>query len=155
MKEINGELVNVNGAMAVVVARFNSFITDRLLEGALDALKRHGADMDNVTVVRVPGAFEIPLAVRTLAVSGRYAGVIALGCVIRGATPHFEYVAGECANGLARVSLDTGVPVGFGVLTTDNVEQAIERSGSKAGNKGADAAVTVLEMVSLLGAIDD
>ena len=136
--------------IAIVVSRFNAFITERLLDGALDAIRRHGGDLDQATVVWVPGAFELPLAVRTLARSGRFDGVIALGAVIRGSTPHFDYVAGEAAKGISHAMLDSAIPVGFGVLTTDTIEQAIERAGTKAGNKGADAAMTVIEMVNVL-----
>ena len=142
----------LNGAglrVAVAVARFNDFITDRLLVGALDGLKRHGVDESSITVARVPGAFELPLVCQRLAASGEYDAVIALGAVIRGATGHYDFVAGQCASGLQSAQLATGVPVIFGVLTTDTIEQAIERAGTKAGNKGWDAAVTAIEMVSL------
>jgi 6,7-dimethyl-8-ribityllumazine synthase len=132
-----------------VVSRFNSFITDRLLEGALDALRRHGVDEKAITVVKVPGSFEIPLGVRRAA-GAKVDAVVALGALIRGGTPHFDYLSAEVTKGVAQVMLDTGVPVAFGVLTTDTVEQAIERAGTKAGNKGAEAAQTALEMVSLL-----
>lgn len=134
---------------ALVLSRFNSFITERLLEGAKDALLRHGGNEDDFSVVRVPGAFELPVIVKKLAESGKYDAVIALGAIIRGSTPHFDYVAAEAAKGLAQVSLASGVPVAFGVLTCDTIEQAIERAGSKAGNKGFDAAVTAIEMVNL------
>ena len=147
---ISGELVGQQQKLAIVLGRFNSFIGDALLGGALDVLARHGVDTAQVTVVNVPGAFEIPLAVKKLAESGSYDGVIALGAVIRGSTPHFDFVAGECAKGLNSVQLSTGVPVGFGVLTVDTIEQAIERAGTKAGNKGAEAAMTVVEMVNVL-----
>ncbi|HOJ68652.1 MAG TPA: 6,7-dimethyl-8-ribityllumazine synthase [Candidatus Hydrogenedentes bacterium] len=139
----------------VVVSRFNEFITAKLLAGALDALSRHGVPDDAVTVAWVPGAFEIPLVAKKMAQSGRYDAVIALGCVIRGATPHFEYVAAEAAKGVGMVMLETGVPVMFGILTTDSIEQAVERAGTKAGNKGADAAMGALEMVSLLDALEE
>ncbi len=135
----------------IVVARFNDFITERLLAGALDALRRHGVRDEDVDVAWVPGAFEIPLVARRLARSGRYAAVVTLGAVIRGATAHFDYVAGNVASGVARVALDADVPVIFGVLTTDTIEQAIERAGTKAGNKGFEAALVALEMASLLG----
>ncbi len=131
-------------------ADFNSFISERLLEGAIDALVRHGADADAIEVLRVPGAFEIPLATKKMATSQRYDAIICLGAVIRGSTPHFDYVAAEVSKGVASVSLDAEVPVAFGVLTTDNLEQAIERAGSKAGNKGAEAAIGAVEMVNLL-----
>jgi len=137
-----------------VVARFNSFIGERLLEGALDALIRHGADDAQITVARVPGAFEIPLVAQKMAKSGNYDALICLGAVIRGSTPHFDYVASEVSKGIAHVSLETGVPVAFGVLTTDSIEQAIERAGTKAGNKGFDAAMTVIETVNLFREMD-
>ncbi len=135
---------------AIVVSRFSEFITSRLAAGALDTLERHGAKSDSITQVWVPGAWELPLAVRTLAKSGGYSAIIALGCVIRGATPHFDYVAGEAAKGVAQAALDSGVPVTFGVLTTDTLEQAVERAGAKAGNKGADAALAAIEMANLM-----
>ena len=136
---------------AIVVARFNSVVSDRLLEGALDALRRTGADLDAVDIIKVPGSWEIPLTIRAL-VSGRnYDAIIALGAVIRGGTPHFDYVAGQAASGIAQAATDTGVPVAFGVLTTDSMEQAIDRAGGKSGNKGFDAAMTAIEMASLLG----
>jgi 6,7-dimethyl-8-ribityllumazine synthase len=138
----------------LVVARFNSFIVESLLEGALDALKRHGADDKQITLVRVPGAFEMPLVIDKLAKSEKYDGIIALGAVIRGGTPHFDYVAGECVKGIAQVTLQHGIPVSFGVLTVDSIEQAIERAGTKAGNKGAEAAQSTIEMVNLLSQID-
>ena len=149
-KQIDGELNGGNQKLAIVLGRFNDFIGNSLLGGAIDVLKRHSVQESSITVIRVPGAFEIPLAVKKAAQSGNYDGVIALGAVIRGATPHFDYVAGECAKGLNSVSLDTGIPVGFGVLTVDSIEQAIERAGTKAGNKGGEAAMTVLEMVNVL-----
>jgi 6,7-dimethyl-8-ribityllumazine synthase len=146
-----GNLTEAGGKrFGIVVSRFNEFITSKLLGGALDTLRRHGADMDLVDIAWTPGAFEIPLVARRLAESGNYHAVIALGCVIRGATPHFDYVAGEAAKGVGQVALQTGVPVIFGVLTTDTIEQAIERAGTKAGNKGADAAAAAIEMASLL-----
>ncbi len=147
---LSGELTGQNQKLGIVLGRFNSFIGDALLGGAIDVLERHGVDTSNITVVNVPGAFEIPLAVKKMAESGNYDGVIALGAVIRGSTPHFDFVAGECAKGLNAAQLDTGVPVGFGVLTVDTIEQAIERAGTKAGNKGAEAAMTVVEMVNVL-----
>ncbi len=150
MKTIEGNLTGKGRKVAIVAARFNSLIVERLVEGAVDALVRHGTSTDDITLVRVPGAFEVPLVVRKLAAGGKFDGVIALGAVIRGATPHFDYVAGECASGLSRAMNDTGVPVGFGVLTVDTIEQAIERAGTKAGNKGIDAAMTVIEMMDLL-----
>jgi 6,7-dimethyl-8-ribityllumazine synthase len=134
----------------IVAARFNDFIVDRLLSAAVETLIKHGVAADAIDAVRVPGAFEIPLALKQMAAQGRYDGLVALGCVIRGATPHFEYVAGAAANGVADVSLAHAIPIGFGVLTVESVEQAMERAGSKAGNKGADAALTAIEMVTLL-----
>ncbi len=140
----------VQGRYAIVVGRFNSFVVESLLTGALDTLQRHGVPAQSITVARCPGAWEMPVLARKLVATGRYDAVIALGAVIRGGTPHFDYVAGECTKGLAMVQMETGVPVIFGVLTTDSIEQAIERSGTKAGNKGEDAARAALEMVSLL-----
>jgi 6,7-dimethyl-8-ribityllumazine synthase len=137
----------------IVVSRFNEFVTSRLLGGATDALIRHNATESNLTAVWVPGSWELPLAAKALVQSGQYDAVICLGCVIRGQTPHHEYIAAETSKGLAQVSLDSGVPIGFGVLTTDTIEQAIERAGSKSGNKGADAALSALEMANLLRAI--
>ena len=131
------------------MARFNSFIVDRLLEGALEALQKHGVMERDITVVKVPGAYELPLAVKMMLDQNTYDGIIALGAVIRGGTPHFEYVAGECVKGLSQAGLDSSLPVSFGVLTVDTIEQAIERAGTKAGNKGAEAAMTAMEMVSL------
>ncbi len=150
---IHGELQGGHQKLAIVVGRFNSFIGDALLGGATDVLERHGVKSENITVAYVPGAFEIPLLVKKFAQSGDYDGVVALGAVIRGSTPHFDYVAGECAKGLNSVQLETGVPVGFGVLTVDSIEQAIERAGTKAGNKGAEAAMTVLEMVNVMSKV--
>lgn len=150
MKQINGDLQARGLRVGIILGRFNSFIGDRLLEGAVDALVRHGGDEGNIEVVRVPGAYEMPLVAKRMAASGHYDALIALGAVIRGATPHFDYVAGECSKGLTQVSMDSGVPVGFGVLTVDTIEQAIERAGTKAGNKGADAALAAIEMVNVL-----
>jgi 6,7-dimethyl-8-ribityllumazine synthase len=147
---IEGQLIARDASFALVVSRFNAFISEKLLDGALDALRRHGADMDRVTVVWCPGAFEIPLVARKVAEKGDADAVICLGAVIRGATSHYDFVAGEAAKGVAHASLATGVPVIFGVLTTDTIEQAVERAGTKAGNKGADAAVAAIEMVNLL-----
>jgi len=137
----------------IVVSRFNSFICERLLEGAVDALIRHGADDADISVARVPGAFEIPLAAKKMADSAKYDALICLGAVIRGSTPHFDYVASEVSKGVASVSLDSGVPIAFGVLTTDTIEQAVERAGTKAGNKGFEAAVTAIETVNLFKAL--
>ncbi|GAB3377057.1 6,7-dimethyl-8-ribityllumazine synthase [Spongiibacter taiwanensis] len=150
MKTIEGNFTAASGKFAIVVGRWNSFVVESLLEGALDALRRHGVAEDNVTIVRAPGAFEIPLVCQKVAEQKQYDAIIALGAVIRGGTPHFEYVAGECTKGLAQVSMQHGVPVAFGVLTVDSIEQAIERAGTKAGNKGEEAAMSALEMVSLL-----
>jgi 6,7-dimethyl-8-ribityllumazine synthase len=150
MRTIEGKLSAEGATWAIVVSRWNAFITSHLEQGALDVLRRHGADEDAITLVRVPGAFELPIAVQKAATSGAYDGVIAIGCVIRGATPHFDFVAGEVAKGVARVAADTGVPVAFGVLTTDTIEQAVERAGTKAGNKGAEAALAAIEMVDVL-----
>ena len=135
---------------AIVAGRFNDFIVDKLVSGAVDYLLRHGAEEENITIVRVPGAFELPLVAKRAAAGGKFHGVVCLGAVIRGATPHFDYVAAEAAKGLAHAALDIGVPVGFGVLTTDTLEQAIERAGSKAGNKGVDAAAATLETIRVL-----
>jgi 6,7-dimethyl-8-ribityllumazine synthase len=150
MKTIEGDFSAVTGKFGIVIARFNSFVVEELLSGSIDALKRHGVNEANITIIRVPGAFEMPIVAKKAAESGEYDALITLGAVIRGGTPHFDYVAGECASGLSRIALETGVPIAFGVLTTDTTEQAIERSGTKAGNKGADAAMSALEMVSLL-----
>ena len=148
---IEGELLGQGIKFAIVVARFNSFITERLLDGALDALRRHGVEDDDISVFRVPGAFELPLALRKAAEqSGRFDAVIALGALIRGGTPHFDYLSAEVTKGVAHVMLDKGIPVSFGILTTDTIEQAIERAGTKAGNKGAEAAQSAIEMVNLL-----
>ncbi|MGB9723401.1 MAG: 6,7-dimethyl-8-ribityllumazine synthase [Chloroflexia bacterium] len=145
-----GKLLGAGLRFGLVVSRFNEFISRKLLEGALDALNRHGVATEDIEVAWVPGAFEIPLVARRLAESGRYQAIICLGAVIRGATPHFEYVAAEVAKGIALVGLETGVPTLFGVLTTDSIEQAIERAGTKAGNKGFDAALAAIEMANLL-----
>ncbi len=150
---IEANLVDQGGRYALVVSRFNDFITSKLLEGALDTLKRHGANTDEATVVWVPGAVEIPLACQRLAQSGKYDAIIALGCVIRGGTPHFEYVSSESSKGMGAVSLETGVPISFGVLTVNSIEQAVERAGTKMGNKGAEAAMSAIEMVGVLKAI--
>jgi 6,7-dimethyl-8-ribityllumazine synthase len=150
VKNIDGDLIARGARFGIALGRFNSFIGERLLEGALDTLLRHGAEPNNIEVVRVPGAFEMPLALKTMAASKRYDALIALGAVIRGETPHFEYVAGECAKGVAQVGMQYDMPVAFGVLTVDTIEQAIERAGTKAGNKGVDAALTAIEMVNLL-----
>lgn len=150
MKIIQGDLQAKGLKFAIVQSRFNDFITGKLLEGAMDALLRHGAKEEDVDVVKVPGSFEIPLVAKRLAQKGGYSAVICLGTVIRGATPHFEYVAGEVSKGIAQVSLETGVPVAFGVITSDTIEQAVERAGTKSGNKGWDAAITAIEMAQVL-----
>lgn len=150
IKTLEGDFTGVSASFALVVARFNSFITDSLQAGAEDALRRHGIADSSMTIIRVPGAYELPLVAKRLAATGQYDGIIALGAVIRGSTPHFDYVAGECVKGLSQVGLAHDLPIGFGVLTVDSIEQAIERAGTKAGNKGAEAAMTVLEMVSLM-----
>jgi 6,7-dimethyl-8-ribityllumazine synthase len=150
MRTVEGKLIGEGLKFALVVSRFNSFITERLLDGALDSLRRRGVKEGDLTVVRVPGSWEIPLVAKKLALSQAHHGVICLGAVIRGATPHFDYVAAEVSKGIAQVALETGVPILFGILTTDTLEQAIERAGSKAGNKGAAAAEAAVEMVNLL-----
>ncbi|GBC96499.1 6,7-dimethyl-8-ribityllumazine synthase [bacterium HR16] len=150
-KTYEGQLVATGYRFAIVVSRFNEFITSKLLGGALDVLARHGVDTErDVEVAWVPGSWEIPLVAARFARSGQYDAVICLGCVIRGDTPHFEYIAAEAAKGIAQSMLESGVPITFGVLTTDNIEQAIERAGTKAGNKGGDAAISAIEMVSLM-----
>ena len=149
-REIHGKLTAEGQRFAIVVSRFNEFITAKLLSGAIDVLKRHGCDDEALTCVHVPGAFELPFVARKLAESGSYDAVICLGCVIRGHTPHFEYVAGEVARGIARVGVKTGVPAIYGVITADTLEQAVERAGSKSGNRGGDAAMSAIEMASLL-----
>ena len=149
MKTLEGKLTAKNMKIAIVVARFNEFITSKLLSGCVDGLIRHEAADEDLTVAWVPGAFEIPMAAKKLAESGKYDSVICLGAVIRGATPHFDYVCAEASKGIAQVSMQTGVPVAFGVLTTENIQQAVERAGTKAGNKGVDCAMTAMEMVNL------
>lgn len=150
VRTIEGKLTVENEKFAIVVSRFNEFISSKLLSGAIDELVRHGVKEDNITVIWSPGAFEIPVLTKKLAKSGEYNAIIALGAVIRGATPHFDYVSAEISKGIASVSLDTGVPVIFGVLTTENIEQAIERAGTKSGNKGSDAAKAAIEMANLV-----
>ncbi len=147
---IEGNLSAKGLKVAIVVGRFNDFISERLLDGAVDTLLRSGASDGDIDVVKVPGSFEIPVAAKTLARGGNYDAILCLGCVIRGATPHFDYVAGEAAKGIARVSLDFDTPISFGIITAENLEQAIERAGTKSGNKGRDAALTAIEMASLL-----
>lgn len=154
MRTYEGSLVSKSIKIAIVVTRFNEFITSKLLSGALDGLKRHDVNEEEIEVIWVPGAFEIPLIASKLAKSKNYDAIICLGAVIRGATTHYDYVCNEVSKGIASVSLETGVPVMFGILTTENIEQAIERAGTKAGNKGAEAALVALEMVNLLAQID-
>jgi len=154
IKIIEGDVLARDAKFAIVASRFNDFIVEPLIRGAIDTLKRHGASEKNIDLVRVPGAFELPLVAKRLAQSKRYQAIVALGAVIKGATAHFDYVCGECAGGLSRAALDTGIPVAFGVLTTDTIEQAIERAGTKAGNKGVDAALTALELANLLRSLD-
>jgi 6,7-dimethyl-8-ribityllumazine synthase len=149
-KIVEGGLVVARGTkIAIVASRFNHFIVDRLVDGAVDAIVRHGGEATDITLVKVPGAWEIPVVVRRLAMSKKVDAIVALGAVIRGSTPHFDYVASEVSKGVAHVSMDTGVPIAFGVLTTDSIEQAVERAGTKAGNKGWEAAVSAIEMVAL------
>ncbi len=154
IKTIEGDFTGGKGNYTIVVGRWNSFVVEHLLEGAVDCLRRHGVSKGQITIVRAPGAFEIPLVCKKVAARGDTDAIIALGAVIRGGTPHFEYVAGECTKGLAMVNMEYGIPVAFGVLTVDTIEQAVERSGTKAGNKGEEAAMSALEMVSLLGNLD-
>ncbi|MEN8168475.1 MAG: 6,7-dimethyl-8-ribityllumazine synthase [Pseudomonadota bacterium] len=150
IETIEGGLIVENARFCLVAARFNSFIVESLVDGAIDTLKRHGAEEKDITLVRLPGAFEMPVALEKIAAKGEYDAIIALGAVIRGGTPHFDYVAGECVKGMSQVSLKHGVPIAFGVLTVDTIEQAIERAGTKAGNKGAEATLSAIEMVNLL-----
>jgi 6,7-dimethyl-8-ribityllumazine synthase len=153
-REVEGQMIVPAGArFALVAARFNHFIVDRLVDGAVDAIRRHGGDLANVTIVRVPGAWEMPLAAAAVAKQKQVDAIVGLGCVIRGSTPHFDYVAAEVTKGLAGISLDSGLPIVLGVLTTDTIEQAIERAGTKAGNKGWEAACSAIEMVSLLASM--
>jgi len=154
ISETQGELVVQGARFGLLVSRFNSFIVDSLVSGAIDTLKRHGTEENNIQIVRVPGAFEMPLAAQRMAAKGNYDAIIALGAVIRGGTPHFEYVAGECTKGLASVSAKHDIPIAFGVLTVDTIEQAIERAGTKAGNKGVEAALSAIEMVNLMRLLD-
>lgn len=154
IKTLSGDLNVRNAHFGLVVGRFNSLISERLLDGAVSTLVRHGVEASHLETIWVPGAYELPLAAKRLAACGRCSAIIALGCVIRGGTPHFEYVAGECASGLSRVSLDHDIPVSFGVLTVDSIEQALERAGTKAGNKGEEAATAALEMVNVLRQIE-
>ena len=155
MKIIEGKFINADSRYTIIVGRFNQFIVNSLLEGAIDTLVRHGVDENNIIVVRVPGAYEIPLVAQAVAEKGEVDAIIALGAVVRGSTPHFKYVASESAGGLNKVQMDTGIPCSFGVLTVDTIEQAIERAGTKAGNKGAEAAMVAIEMISLLRQISE
>jgi 6,7-dimethyl-8-ribityllumazine synthase len=154
IKTYEGNLLAESLRFCIVASRFNSFIVEQLVAGAVDALLRHGASEADIHLVKTPGAYEIPLAVQKAAVTGRYDAIIALGAVIRGATPHFDYVAGECVKGISSISLEEDIPVSFGVLTVDSIEQAVERAGTKAGNKGADAALSAIEMINLLRAME-
>ena len=150
IRTLQGDLLARDLRFAIVAARFNEAIVEHLVRGAVDALVRHGASERQIEVIRVPGAFDLPVVARRMALAKRADAIVALGCVIRGATPHFDYVAGQCASGIARAADDSGIPIAFGVLTTDTIEQAVERAGTKAGNKGADAAMVALEMANLL-----
>ncbi len=150
IKTIEAQLEARGLKFALVATRFNDFIVDRLISGAVDYLTRHGCEPENLTIIRIPGAFELPVVCNKIARSGQYAGIVALGAVIRGATPHFDFVASEATKGIAQIALATGVPIGFGLLTTDTIEQAVERAGSKAGNKGAEAAAAVMETARIL-----
>ena len=150
MKIIEGELQAKGIKFGIVVSRFNDFITSKLLDGARDALLRHGAKEEDIDVIRVPGSFEIPMVAKKMALKGAYNAIICLGTIIRGATPHFEYIAAEASKGIASASMETGVPIAFGIITSDSIEQAVERAGTKSGNKGWDAAMTAIEMVQLL-----
>ncbi len=154
IKTTEGDLDTRDARFTIVATRFNDFIVESLIKGAVSCLRRHGADDSNLEIIRVPGAYEMPLAVDKVAAARRADGIIALGAIIRGATPHFAYVAGECTRGIAAAGREHGVPIGIGVLTTDTIEQAIERAGTKAGNKGEEAALAVIEMVNLLRKLD-
>ena len=154
IKTIEGDLNVRDARFAIIATRFNDFIVESLIKGAVHCLRQHGATDASIEIIRIPGAFELPVVARKLAESRRHDGIIALGAVIRGGTPHFDFVAGECISGISAVARDTGVPIGFGILTTDTIEQAIERAGSKAGNKGEEAALAVIEMVNLLRKLD-
>ena len=155
IKSIDGDFNAGDAKFCILAGRFNSFIVERLVEGAVDALVRHGTSRENIEIIRVPGAYEMPISAQRIAQTGKYDSIIALGAVIRGSTPHFDFVAGECSKGLAQVSLAADLPIIFGVLTTDTIEQAVERAGTKAGNKGAEAAVTAIEMISLFNKLED
>lgn len=153
-KVIEGNLIASGMKLAIVVSRWNHFISDRLVEGALDTIKRHGGDVDECALIHVPGSFELPLVARRVAEAGKYDGVVCLGVLIRGATPHFDYIASEATKGIAQASVETGIPVGFGVITADTIDQAIERAGTKAGNKGHEATLAVIEMANLYRELD-
>ncbi|MCF6767487.1 6,7-dimethyl-8-ribityllumazine synthase [Thiotrichales bacterium 19S11-10] len=153
-KTIEGSFQYHSGRIAIIASRFNSFIVESLIKGAIDVLKRHGVNEDKIDLIYVPGAYELPIVANRLADKKRYDGLLALGCVIRGGTAHFDYVAGECAKGLTQVSLNKNLPIAFGVLTTDSIEQAIERAGTKAGNKGAEAALSLLETLNVIAEIE-
>ncbi|MCD6179875.1 MAG: 6,7-dimethyl-8-ribityllumazine synthase [Bacteroidales bacterium] len=155
MKTLEGNLQAGNHKFGIIIGRFNEFIGSKLLDGSLDALKRHGASEENIEIAWTPGAFEIPLVAKKMAETKKYDAIICLGAVIRGATPHFDYVSAEVSKGIAHVSLETGIPVIFGILTTDSIEQAIERAGTKSGNKGFDVAVTAIEMINLMRTIEE
>ena len=155
IKSIDGDFNAGDAKFCILAGRFNSFIVERLVEGAVDALVRHGTSRESIEIIRVPGAYEMPISAQRIAQTGKYDSIIALGAVIRGSTPHFDFVAGECSKGLAQVSLAADLPIIFGVLTTDTIEQAVERAGTKAGNKGAEAAVTAIEMISLFNKLKD
>jgi len=150
IKTFEGNYALGSSSYGIVISKFNSFIVERLLEGALEAFRKHGVQDRDISIVKVPGAYELPLTAKVMAESGKYDAIVALGAVIRGGTPHFEYVAGECVKGLGQVALTAGLPLAFGVLTVDTIEQAIERAGTKAGNKGEEAALTAMEMLSLV-----
>jgi len=154
MKIYEGNLIGTGLKIGIVLSRFNEFITSKLLSGSLDTLKRHGVAEEDIEISWVPGAFEIPLIAKQMALSGKYNAIVSLGAVIRGVTPHFDYVASELSKGIAQISLQTGIPIAFGVLTTDNIEQAIERAGTKAGNKGSEAAITAIEMANLIKTVN-
>jgi len=155
IKSIDGDFNAGDAKFCILAGRFNSFIVERLVEGAVDALVRHGTSREDIEIIRIPGAYEMPISAQRIAQTGKYDSIIALGAVIRGSTPHFDFVAGECSKGLAQVSLAADLPIIFGVLTTDTIEQAVERAGTKAGNKGAEAAVTAIEMISLFNKLKD
>jgi 6,7-dimethyl-8-ribityllumazine synthase len=155
LRELNGEFHTPHGNIAIIASRFNEFIVDRLINGAIDTLVRHGVKANQIDVIKVPGAFEIPIACQQAALTKRYAGIVTLGAVIRGETAHFDYVAGCCANGVLQAQLATQIPMTFGVLTTESIEQAVARAGSTAGNKGSEAALALIEMINLLGKIND